>query len=225
MHGARDDLFDEHTDRRDRTERIGDSAMVLRGFARSRGEALLEAIDTVTAAAPLRHLTTPGGYGMSVAMTNCGPLGWVSDRNGYRYSPVDPQDDRPWPEMPAVFARLADAAARAAGYPGMTPQACLINRYRPGSKLSLHQDRDETDMDSPIVSVSLGVPGIFLFGGPRRKDRASRLPLHHGDVVVWGGPSRLHYHGLATLRRDWHPLTGEARFNLTFRRVHAGEIQ
>ncbi len=225
MHDFRDDLFDEDAGLADRTEAIGESAVVLRGFARPGDEALLDAIDTVTAAAPLRHLTTPGGYGMSVAMTNCGPLGWVSDRNGYRYSRLDPQNDRPWPEMPAVFARLADAAAQAAGYRGMAPQACLINRYRPGSKLSLHQDRDETDMDSPIVSVSLGVPGIFLFGGRRRKVRPSRLPLYHGDVVVWGGASRLNYHGLATLRRDWHPLTGEVRFNLTFRRVHAGEIE
>ncbi|MCT9117373.1 DNA oxidative demethylase AlkB [Cupriavidus gilardii] len=201
------------------SEAIGPGAVVLRGFALSRGSALREAIEQVQAEAPFRHLVTPGGFRMSVAMTNCGTLGWVSDASGYRYDPIDPDSGRPWPAMPAVFTELAREAAAAAGYPGFAPDACLINRYTPGTRLSLHQDRDERDLRAPIVSVSLGLPAVFLFGGPKRADRPARVRLAHGDIAVWGGPSRLFYHGIAPLADGDHPLTGALRLNLTFRKA------
>ena len=165
-------------------------------------------------------MVTPGGWTMSVAMTNCGALGWVTDRSGYRYDPVDPESTRPWPNMPAVFTELAARAAAAAGFADFVPDACLINRYEPGARLSLHQDRDEYDYSHPIVSVSLGLPAAFLWGGPKRADRPRRVPLAHGDVVVWGGPARLTFHGVHTLKDGSHPLTGNLRYNLTLR--HAG---
>ena len=200
-------------------EPLAPGAMVLRGFAKPRAMALLAAVAQVETAAPFRHLVTPGGLRMSVAMTNCGNVGWVSDRHGYRYDAVDPESGRPWPPMPAVLAELAADAAQAAGYPAFEPDACLINRYLPGTRLSLHQDRDEQDLRVPIVSVSLGVPAVFLFGGLRRAERAVRIRLAHGDVVVWGGPSRLAFHGVAPLGEGDHPLTGKARINLTFRKA------
>jgi alkylated DNA repair protein (DNA oxidative demethylase) len=156
---------------------------------------------------------------MSVAMSNCGALGWVSDRQGYRYSPLDPDSGRQWPAMPEVFCQLAQMAAAAAGFPGFTPDACLINRYEPGSKLSLHQDKDERDREAPIVSVSLGLPAVFLFGGLKRKEPTTRVLLAHGDVVVWGGPARLRYHGVQTLKHGLFPETGNCRINLTFRKA------
>jgi alkylated DNA repair protein (DNA oxidative demethylase) len=200
-------------------EALDPGAVVLRGFARCRDAALSEAIQAVAADAPFRHLVTPGGFRMSVAMTNCGRLGWVSDRRGYRYDPVDPESGRLWPEMPEAFVSLARAAADRAGYPGFTPDACLMNRYAPGAKLSMHQDRDERDLRAPIVSVSLGLPAVFLWGGDRRADRARRIPLVHGDVVVWGGPARLRYHGVLALKDGEHPFAGAHRINLTFRKV------
>ncbi|MGS0997369.1 DNA oxidative demethylase AlkB [Rhodanobacter sp. UC4436_H3] len=196
-----------------------EGAMVLRGFALASEAALLQALEAITAQAPFRHLVTPGGLRMSVAMTNAGPLGWVSDRRGYRYDPIDPDSGRPWPPMPAVFLQLADAAAAHAGFAGFVPDACLLNRYEAGARLSLHQDRDERDLGQPIVSVSLGIPAVFLFGGLQRADRAQRVPLAHGDVVVWGGPARLRYHGVLPLKPNHHPLLGETRINLTFRRA------
>ncbi len=200
-------------------EPIGDGAVVLRGFALSRTRDLLRAIEQLSTAAPFRHLTTPGGHVMSVAMTNCGELGWVSDRRGYRYQPTDPLSDRQWPEMPGLLRRIAAEAALAAGYPAFRPDACLINRYEPGARLSLHQDRDEQDLGAPIVSVSLGLPAVFLFGGQRRSDRPQRTRLEHGDVVVWGGPTRLAFHGVDPLSPGEHPLTGASRINLTFRKA------
>jgi alkylated DNA repair protein (DNA oxidative demethylase) len=200
-------------------EPIGDGAVVLRGFAFDDASELLGAVERIQAAAPFRHLTTPGGHVMSVAMTNCGELGWVSDRTGYRYQRVDPLSGCPWPAMPDLLRAVADAAAKAAGYPRFVPDACLINRYEPGARLTLHQDRDESDLGAPIVSVSLGVAAVFLFGGPRRNDTPRRLRLEHGDVVVWGGPTRLAFHGIAPLREGTHPLTGCYRINLTFRRA------
>ncbi len=194
--------------------------MVLRGFALAGEAALLQALGAVVAQAPFRHLVTPGGFRMSVAMTNAGPLGWVSDRRGYRYDPIDPDSGRPWPPMPPAFLQLADAAAAHAGFAGFMPDACLLNRYEAGTRLSLHQDRDERDMDQPIVSVSLGIPAVFLFGGLQRSDRAQRVPLAHGDVVVWGGPARLRYHGVLPLKPNHHDALGDVRINLTFR--HAG---
>ena len=170
-------------------------------------------------AAPLRHMATPGGLRMSVAMSNCGAQGWITDGRGYRYARLDPASGRPWPPMPPVFLRLAQQAALAAGYPGFTPDACLVNRYAPGARMALHQDRDECDFTAPIVSVSLGLPATFLFGGAERADKAARIPLLHGDVVVWGGPDRLRFHGVAPLKEGEHALLGAQRINLTFRKA------
>ncbi|GAA4339820.1 DNA oxidative demethylase AlkB [Variovorax defluvii] len=214
------DLFDTpDDDSLPATQPLAPGAVLLRRFARSCDEALLAGVAQVLAQAPLRHLVTPGGFRMSVAMSNCGALGWVSDLAGYRYDAKDPQSGHPWPAMPAAFRDLAVAAARAGGFEGFSPDACLINRYEPGTRLSLHQDRDEGHYDWPIVSVSLGLPAVFLFGGPKRSDKAQRVPLAHGDVVVWGGPSRLHYHGVLPVKEGVHALTGGCRINLTFRKA------
>jgi alkylated DNA repair protein (DNA oxidative demethylase) len=164
-------------------------------------------------------MTTPGGFQMSVAMTNCGRVGWVTDRTGYRYDTRDPLSGTPWPGLPQAFRRLAQAAAGEAGFAGFDPDACLINRYEPGTRLSLHQDKDEQDYGQPVVSVSLGLPATFQFGGPERSQSPIKVPLQHGDVVVWGGPARLNFHGVAALKDGWHPLTGRQRFNLTFRKA------
>ena len=198
---------------------LAPGATLLAGFARSQDRRLIEAVAEVVALAPLRHMSTPGGHLMSVAMTNCGSLGWVTDGAGYRYDPCDPSTGRPWPRMPALFFDLAARAAARAGYDGFAADACLINRYEPGARLSLHQDKNERDFGQPIVSVSLGLPATFLFGGERRSDRPRRLPLSHGDVVVWGGESRFVYHGIATLAEGDHPATGPLRINLTFRKA------
>lgn len=198
---------------------LAPGAWILPAWAESGAESLLAAVATVAACAPFRHMRTPGGRAMAVAMTNCGPLGWISDEAGYRYGATDPLTARPWPAMPGVLSALAEGAARAAGYPGFVPDACLINRYLPGVGLSRHQDRDERDLAAPIVSVSLGLPAIFLFGGLRRADSCRRYRLGHGDVVVWGGPSRLCFHGVAPLAPGSHPLLGPERINLTFRRA------
>jgi DNA oxidative demethylase len=200
-------------------EELEDGALLLRGFAAARAGRLFAEIVRVAEAAPFRQLVTPGGYTMSVAMTNCGPVGWVSDQKGYRYDPKDPLSGSPWPPMPAEFRELASDAAEEAGFKGYRPDACLINRYAQGAKLSLHQDKDEKDGWSPIVSVSLGLTAVFLWGGKRRPDPIRRLQLESGDVVVWGGPARFTYHGVAPLRGGQHPLTGDLRFNLTFRKV------
>ncbi len=202
-------------------EDLAPGAVLLRGRALAAMPDLLAGIATVTAVAPFRHMHTPGGRRMSVAMSNCGDAGWVTDRRGYRYSRDDPGSGRPWPAMPAGFAALARDAAQAAGYPGFRPDSCLINRYVPGAKMALHQDRDEADFNDPIVSVSLGLPVTFQFGGLARRDPVTRHRLQHGDVVVWGGPSRLSYHGVLTLRGGEHPDLGRARINLTFRRAGA----
>lgn len=200
-------------------QRLGPGAMLLRGFALPCAGDLLSAIAQIEAAAPFRHMQTPGGFTMSVALTNCGALGWTSDRSGYRYSAVDPANGAPWPAMPPAFARLARAAAAAAGFDGFAPDACLINRYIPGARLSLHQDRNERDYAAPIVSVSLGMRARFLFGGHARGDAMLKLPLRHGDVMVWGGADRLRYHGVMPLPDEPHPLLGSTRINLTFRKA------
>lgn len=197
----------------------GPGTVLLRGFARPRVDALLPSLGEVLACAPFRHLVTPGGLRMAVAMSNCGALGWISDRRGYRYGPLDPETGLPWPAMPAAFRQLASDAAAGAGYPGFVPDACLINRYLPGNRLSLHQDRNERDFAAPIVSVSLGVAATFLFGGQARSDKAQRIGLQHGDVMVWGGPDRLRYHGVLPLKAASHPLLGAQRINLTFRKA------
>jgi alkylated DNA repair protein (DNA oxidative demethylase) len=200
-------------------EAIADGAMLLRGFARPIQHDLLAAIDSLTAQAPFRHMMTPGGYQMSVAMTNCGSLGWVTDRTGYRYDAIDPTTGKPWPDMPPIFRELAGQAAAQAGFAGFRPEACLVNCYESGARLSLHQDRDEKNYDEPIVSVSLGLPATFLWGGLKRVDRPVRYRLVHGDVVVWGGPSRLTFHGVAPLADGEHELLGRRRINLTFRKA------
>ena len=156
---------------------------------------------------------------MQVALTNCGALGWVSDRRGYRYSAQDPDSGQPWPAMPPTFLALAQSAAAQAGFDHFAPDACLVNRYAPGTRLSLHQDRDEQDFGQPIVSVSLGLPARFLWGGLQRADRPQRVPLWHGDVMVWGGVDRLRFHGVAPVPQGVHALTGECRVNFTFRRA------
>ena len=198
---------------------LAPGAFLLHGFAGERAADLLQAIDGLIAIAPLRHMLTPGGKAMSVAMSNCGPLGWVSDRTGYRYAALDPLSRQPWPAMPPSWLALAQSAAAQAGFAGFQPDACLINVYVPGTRLSLHQDHDEADFSAPIVSVSLGLPAVFLFGSQSRSDKPARHRLIHGDVVVWGGPSRLAFHGVAPLAGGEHPLLGSRRINLTFRRA------
>jgi alkylated DNA repair protein (DNA oxidative demethylase) len=198
---------------------LAPGAWLLRGFALACEDLLVAALSHVVARAPLRQMVTPGGFRMSVAMTNCGTLGWVSDASGYRYDACDPASGRGWPAMPVAFATLAASAAACAGFPRFAPDACLVNRYDPGARLTLHQDRNERDFDAPIVSVSLGLPALFLFGGARRAERALRVPLRHGDVVVWGGPARLRYHGVATVKPGHHPRIGAHRINLTFRKA------
>ncbi len=198
---------------------LGPGATLLRGNALPQATTLVAEIERIAARAPFHHMTTPGGSKMSAAMTNCGTAGWITDRRGYRYESNDPQTGRPWPAMPEAFRTLAADAARAAGYPGFVPDACLINRYSPGARLSLHQDRDEADYGHPIVSVSLGLPATFQFGGLRRGDPVRRVALQHGDVVVWGGPSRLAHHGVLALKDGEHPMTGRCRYNLTLRKA------
>ena len=198
---------------------LAEGAWVLPGFAHADAEALRAGVAEVVAAAPLRHMVTPGGHTMSVEMSNCGAVGWMSDSAGYRYTARDPVSDAPWPAMPSAFEKLAVSAAAAAGYPGFAPNACLVNRYAAGTKMSLHQDRNEGDVTWPIVSVSLGLPALFLGGGASRSDSPARVPLSHGDVVVWGGPSRLRFHGVRTLTPGKHPTWGPYRVNLTFRVV------
>lgn len=213
------DLFQGLTEPEPRSEPLADGAVVLRRFVLPHENDILSALQEVSTKAPFRHMITPGGYRMSVAMTNCGLLGWVSDKTGYRYQAVDPNTRVRWPEMPEAFLELAESAAAEAGFPNFAPDACLINRYEPGAKLSLHQDKDERDFQQPIVSVSLGLPAVFLFGGLKREEKTVRIPLAHGDVVVWGGPSRLRYHGVTPLKEGSHSLLGSFRINLTFRKA------
>jgi alkylated DNA repair protein (DNA oxidative demethylase) len=212
-------LFESVGDTRPSREAMAEGAVLLRGFARPFEAELLSALRAIVKQAPFRHLITPGGHRMSVAMTNCGSVGWVSDNTGYRYDAIDPESGQPWPAMPTVLRRLAADAADDAGFKDFAPEACLINRYVPGAKLSLHQDKDELDFGAPIVSVSLGLSAIFLFGGPKRAEKPRRYRLEHGDVVVWGGPSRLFFHGVAPLVEGEHAVMGRQRINLTFRKV------
>jgi alkylated DNA repair protein (DNA oxidative demethylase) len=209
------DLFDGEP----RELALAPGAVVLCGFARAIGGDLLSAVEEVTRVSPFRRMVTPGGWRMSVAMTNCGDAGWVTDRTGYRYDSEDPDCERAWPAMPTIFCDLARRAADRAGFTDFMPDSCLINRYEPGSRLSLHQDRNERDFGQPIVSVSLGLGAIFLWGGQTRAERPRRVPLVHGDIVVWGGEARLTFHGVDTLREGDHPATGRLRYNLTFRRA------
>jgi DNA oxidative demethylase len=200
-------------------ESIVPGAMVLRRFATDCAPALLDGVGRLLERSPWRHMVTPGGLRMSVAMSNCGALGWVSDARGYRYAACDPINGERWPDMPASFAQLARRSAAQAGFDDFLPDACLVNRYQPGARLTLHQDRDERDFTQPIVSVSLGLPAVFQFGGQKRSDKPVRMLLSHGDVVVWGGPARRAFHGVLALKEGEHPATGRCRINLTFRRA------
>ncbi|TWC17594.1 MULTISPECIES: DNA oxidative demethylase AlkB [unclassified Pseudomonas] len=212
------DLFaDESPATPGQIEQIGQQAFVLRGFALPWLEQLLPALETVLQTAPFRQMVTPGGFTMSVALSSCGALGWTTDRCGYRYTAHDPQSGRPWPDMPTLFRELAQAAARAAHFEHFEPDACLINRYVPGARMSLHQDKNERSLTAPIVSISLGLPAVFQFGGFERSDKPLRVPLFHGDIVVWGGVDRLRYHGVLPLKDGRHPRLGAQRINLTFR--------
>lgn len=212
------DLFaDRYTE--SHRETLGAGAVLLLGFASSRAATVLAVLEGVLHRSPFRFMTTPSGCRMSVAMTNCGAAGWVTDRRGYRYDALDPLSAARWPEMPLVFWELAVEAAGAAGFANFAPDACVINRYEPGARLSLHQDKNERDLDSPIVSLSLGLPAVFLFGGHRRADRPRRVPLAHGDAVVWGGPARLRFHGVQPLKDGRHPDLGAHRINLSFRKA------
>jgi alkylated DNA repair protein (DNA oxidative demethylase) len=213
------DLFAGVPDVRPSQEAMAEAAMLLRGFAGPFEGDLIADLRDIVEQAPFRHMVTPGGHQMSVAMTNCGSTGWVTDRSGYRYDARDPETGRPWPAMPTSFRELARQAAERAGFAGFSPDACLINRYQPGARMSLHQDKDEDDFGAPIVSVSLGLPAIFLFGGLKRSDKPRRFRLEHGDVAVWGGPARLTYHGVAPLADGEHALMGRQRINLTFRKA------
>jgi alkylated DNA repair protein (DNA oxidative demethylase) len=218
------DLFDDLPPPLDAAHlALAPGATLLRAFARQEAALLLQAIQNILVHAPLRHMQTPGGYTMSVSTSSCGALGWVSDLHGYRYAARDPASGQPWPAMPECFLQLAARAAAEAGFAGFQPEACLINQYVPGAKLSLHQDKDEKDLQAPIVSVSLGLPAIFLFGGTDRKQRPQRYRLAHGDVVVWGGHARLAFHGVAPLEEGEHALLGTRRINLTFRRVQRNQ--
>ena len=214
------DIFERIGELQPAREKIAEGALLLRGFARSFEDDLVHPLREIIVQAPFRRMHTPGGHQMSVAMTNCGDFGWVTDRSGYRYDALDPLSGRAWPPMPAVFLQLAARASESAGFAGFSPDVCLINRYIPGARMSLHQDRDERDFDAPIVSVSLGLPAVFLFGGPKRSDKPQRYRLQHGDVVVWGGPSRLFFHGVAPLADGEHASLGRQRVNLTFRKAH-----
>nr|WP_092399346.1 DNA oxidative demethylase AlkB [Pseudomonas sp. NFACC39-1] len=212
------DLFaDETPTTPSLTEQIGEQSFVLRGFALPWLERLLPALEAVLLAAPFRQMVTPGGFTMSVALSSCGALGWTTDRSGYRYTAHDPQTGQPWPDMPAVFRELAQAAARQVQFEHFEPDSCLINRYVPGARMSLHQDKNERQLTAPIVSMSLGLPAVFQFGGFERSDKSLRVPLFHGDIVVWGGVDRLRYHGVLPLKQGQHPTLGAQRINLTFR--------
>jgi alkylated DNA repair protein (DNA oxidative demethylase) len=213
------DLFESVPDVRPAQEAMAEGAVLLRGFAHPFEADLIAEVRAIVGLAPFRHMMTPGGHQMSVAMTNCGSFGWVTDRTGYRYDTHDPEAGRPWPEMPQAFRELAGQAAARAGFAGFAPDACLINRYEPGARMSLHQDKDELDLAVPIVSVSLGLPAIFLFGGLKRSDKPNRFRLRHGDIAVWGGPARLAFHGVAPLADGEHAVLGRQRINLTFRKT------
>jgi alkylated DNA repair protein (DNA oxidative demethylase) len=213
------DLFETVPDVRPSREAMADGAVLLRGFAEPFESDVIAALREIVTQAPFRRMFTPGGHQMSVAMTNSGSVGWVTDPGGYRYDGIDPNSGQSWPAMPPAFRQLAEQASAEGGFEGFAPDACLINRYEPGARMSLHQDKDERDFAAPIVSVSLGLPAIFLFGGPKRADKPHRYRLEHGDVVVWGGPSRLFFHGIAPLADGEHPLMGRQRINLTFRKA------
>jgi DNA oxidative demethylase len=211
------DLFTDNT--RQAREKICEGAILLHGFALPFEKYLLRDIETVISTMPPRQMFTPSGLPMSVTTTSCGDAGWVSDARGYRYSTRDAHSQQLWPAMPDTFFNLAQQAANAAGFDNFAPDSCLINCYKVGAKMSLHQDKDEKDFSQPIVSVSLGLPATFLIGGLLRNDKTIKIPLIHGDVVVWGASARLFFHGVLPIKAGKHPFLGEQRINLTFRKA------
>src|SRR5471032_1932576 len=220
MSGPTADLFaDDALQQPAGREQIGEQSYVLRGYALPWIDRLLPELRRILAQSPFRQMVTPGGFTMSAALSSCGELGWTTDSSGYRYSPLDPRSQQPWPAMPDTLRQLAAQAAHEAGFSDFDPDACLINRYVPGAKMSLHQDKNERCYSAPVVSVSLGIAAIFQFGGFERGDKTQRVPLFHGDVVVWGGEDRLRYHGVMPVKQGEHPLLGEQRINFTFRKA------
>ncbi len=211
------DLF--HPEDREQVYRLSEDAVFLPGFIGAQDSELLTALEFVLLRSPLRYMQTPGGKSMSVALSSCGALGWMSDDKGYRYTHVDSVTGDPWPDMPEVLLQLAKSAAQRAGFKDFIPDACLINCYVAESRMSLHQDNDEWDLTAPIVSISLGLPADFLWAGFTRSSSKQVLLLQHGDVLVWGGKDRLRFHGIKPLKEGWHPLTGDCRINLTFRKT------
>lgn len=210
---AQPSLFGD--DRGPQAIELADGFFLLPAFADT--APLLDDIEHIASQASFRHMQVGGGKRMSVAMTNCGRWGWTSSTTGYRYSDTDPLTQLPWPAMPESFLALAASAALATGLGPFEPDACLVNRYAAGASLGTHQDRDEQDLSQPIVSVSIGASATFQLGGLKRTEPLRPVPLHDGDVLVWGGPSRLRFHGVKALK----PLTGgpDTRYNLTFRKA------
>jgi DNA oxidative demethylase len=187
---------------------------------RSAQERLLEAVRTVVRAAPLFTPRMPRtGKPFSVRMTNCGPLGWVSDRDGYRYQPTHPDTGEPWPAMPEM---VLAAWERLSGYP-RAPDACLVNVYDRAAKMGLHQDRDEKELAAPVVSLSLGETALFRYGGLERTAPTRSVKLRSGDAIVFGGPARLIFHGIDRLYAGSSDLLPQGgRLNLTLRKVREG---
>lgn len=211
------DLF--HEDQPGQRVAMGSQAFILPGFARPWLDQLLPSLQAIEQQAPFRQMTTKGGRRMSVQTTACGELGWVSSEHGYRYCPRDPNSGQSWPVMPDCLFELAQRAAAEAGFNHFHPDSCLINRYLPGARMGLHQDKDEKGLKDPIVSVSLGMSATFLFGGFKRSDRPARTLLNHGDVVVWGGVDRMRFHGVMPVGDMPHPGLGRQRINLTLRKA------
>lgn len=210
------DLFDDQLPKK---TRIAEGAYWLRGHALPAADLLWAELRKHFATYPPQQMFTPMGYKMSVRSTSMGDAAWVGTKKGYGYASIDTAINQALPPLPSTFLSLANHAATEAGYNDFTPDSCLINCYDIGSKMGLHQDKDERDFNQPIVSVSLGIPATFLFGGAKRSDKPTQIPLTHGDVVVWGGASRLFYHGVQTIKPNKHPLLGELRCNLTFRKA------
>lgn len=200
---------------------IAEGAVLLRGWAAVNDAQWLAAVRQVLAQQPFQAAYTASGLPMSVRTSNCGSWGWAASRSGYGYTRSDPDSGRPWPEMPIFLKLQAQALASAAGYLAFDPDVCLINSYELGAKMGLHHDADEKDKAAPIVSVSLGLPCTFVWGGLQRSDPVRSFALEHGDVLVWGGASRMVFHGVRPLRAGQHHLLGAQRWNLTFRMVRA----
>jgi len=196
-------------------EEIFPGAVLMRSLALPQDNEFFTAAEAIIAARPLHHTTTPSGLPMGVMVTDCGD----SRAFANRWDTANPERMRLWPPMPPLLRDFAIRCAVRSGFPQFRPDACHINRYQAGTKLGLHQDRHECDWTQPIVSLSFGLECIFLLGGLQRTDKPRRILLEHGDVIVWGGPSRMRFHGVQPLKPGHHPLTGPYRYNLTFRKI------